>query len=119
MRTYRDLNGLVHEVNLEKMDYEGPGEMRVRLVDFMGDDASVVEAARVSVKSGLKGTEKDRKLIKYLAEHSHMTPFEHVVFKFHKVSPMYSSTRSETQDIFLQHVEQEIHESRYHFLFTG
>ncbi len=88
MRTYRDLNEHVHEVNLEKMDYEGPGEMRVRLVDFMGDDASVVEAARVSVKSGLKGTEKDRKLIKYLAEHSHMTPFEHVVFKFYIKCPL-------------------------------
>ena len=53
------------------------------LVDHMGDDLAVVNAARVSFgKASTELTERDVKLIQYLAEHKHMSPFRHVVFKF-------------------------------------
>lgn len=61
----------------------------VRLVDFMGGDNGVVAAARVSYGTGLKGEEKDKKLIAYLLRHQHMTPFEHSVFKFHVSCPIF------------------------------
>ena len=61
----------------------------VRLVDFMGGDMAVVEAARVSYGSGTKGEDKDRKLISYLLKNEHMTPFEHAVFKFHVSCPIF------------------------------
>lgn len=61
----------------------------VRLVDFMGGDDAVVAAARVSYGAGLKGEEKDKKLVGYLLRHQHMTPFEHSVFKFHVSCPIF------------------------------
>lgn len=61
----------------------------VRLVDFMGGDQSVVEAARVSYASGSKGEIADKKLIHYLLKHDHMTPFEQSVFKFHVSCPIF------------------------------
>ncbi len=61
----------------------------LRLVEFMGGDNAVVQAARVSYGKGLKGEEKDKKLIFYLMEHEHMTPFEHSVFKFHVKTPIF------------------------------
>ncbi len=55
----------------------------VTLVDHMGNDLSVVNAARVSFgKRKTELEEKDIKLIKYLASHKHMSPFRHVVFSF-------------------------------------
>lgn len=61
----------------------------VRLVEVMGRDAGVVEAARVSYAGTTKGEEKDRKLISYLLQHQHLTPFEHAVFKFHCKCPIF------------------------------
>lgn len=61
----------------------------VRLIEFMGGDRGVVQAARVSVGQGLKGEEKDRNLINYLIRNQHMTPFEHAVFKFHVKCPIF------------------------------
>ncbi len=61
----------------------------VRLVDFMGGDQGVVDAARVSYGGVSKGTEADKKLIAYLLKHSHLTPFEHAVFKFHVSAPIF------------------------------
>lgn len=61
----------------------------VRLVDFMGGDQGVVDAARVSYGGVSKGPEADKKLIAYLLKHSHMTPFEHSVFKFHVSAPIF------------------------------
>ncbi len=63
----------------------------LRLIEFMGGDEAVVEAARVSYGKGLKGEEKDKRLIFYLMEHEHMTPFEHSVFKFHVKCPIFVS----------------------------
>lgn len=52
-------------------------------------DEMVVEAARVSYGGGMKGEEKDRKLLHYLMEHEHGTPFEMVTFKFEVKCPMF------------------------------
>ncbi len=54
----------------------------VALVDYMGDDAAIVQAARVSYGRGTKSTRDDRGLIRYLLRHRHTTPFEMVEMKF-------------------------------------
>ncbi|MFN3196082.1 MAG: FAD-dependent thymidylate synthase [Chlorobiota bacterium] len=61
----------------------------VRLVDVMGDDSSIVQAARVSYGSGTKTVREDRGLIRYLMRHWHTTPFEMVEFKFHIKLPIF------------------------------
>lgn len=61
----------------------------LRLLATMGRDAGVVEAARVSYAGASKGEEKDRKLIAYLLQRRHWTPFEHAVFKFHVKCPIF------------------------------
>lgn len=48
----------------------------VQLVDYLGDDSSVIEAARMSTGKGFEGWEKDARLLEYLYAHGHMTPFE-------------------------------------------
>ena len=57
----------------------------VGLVDFMGDDDAIVQAARVSYGKGTKSVNEDEGLIRYLKRHWHTTPFEMVEFKFQKV----------------------------------
>jgi len=52
------------------------------LVDYMGNDAAIVQAARVSYGQGTKSVRDDRGLIRYLMRHRHTTPFEMVEFKF-------------------------------------
>ncbi len=61
----------------------------VRLVDFAGGDQRAVESARVSFGSVSKGEEKDKKLLEYLVEHEHFSPFEHSVFQFHIKCPIF------------------------------
>lgn len=61
----------------------------VRLVDVMGDDSSIVQAARVSYGKGTKQVNEDRGLIRYLLRHAHTTPFEMVEFKFHCKMPIF------------------------------
>jgi len=61
----------------------------VRLVDFMGTDQAVVQAARVSYGEGTKQIHEDRGLIRYLMRHQHTTPFEMVEFKFHCKMPIF------------------------------
>lgn len=65
--------------------------MRATLVDFMGNDDRVVDAARVSFKKGYKEfTEaQNHKLIKYLAEHKHYSPFGHCFASFHVKAPVF------------------------------
>lgn len=60
----------------------------VRLVDVMGNDTSIVQAARVSYGEGTKTPSDDETLIRYLIRHWHTTPFEMVEFKFHVRVPM-------------------------------
>lgn len=61
----------------------------VRLVDSMGSDAAIVQAARVSYGAGTKQVNEDRGLIRYLMRHAHSTPFEMVEFKFHVKLPIF------------------------------
>ncbi len=61
----------------------------IRLVDFMGGDNRVVSSARVSFGAVSKGEEQDKRLIKYLLEHAHHTPFEHCYFQFHICCPIF------------------------------
>jgi len=60
----------------------------VRVVDYMGDDASIVQAARVSYGKGTKKVSEDRGLIRYLLRHRHTTPFEMCEIKLHVRVPM-------------------------------
>lgn len=60
----------------------------VRYVDHMGNDSSVVQAARVSYGAGTKSVSDDSSLIRFLMRHRHTTPFEMVEFKFHVRVPM-------------------------------
>jgi thymidylate synthase (FAD) len=60
----------------------------VRVVDYMGDDAAVVQAARVSYGAGTKKVNEDRGLIRYLLRHAHTTPFEMCEIKLHVRAPM-------------------------------
>ncbi|MDD4003828.1 MAG: FAD-dependent thymidylate synthase [Elusimicrobiaceae bacterium] len=61
----------------------------VRLVDFMGGDNRVVASARVTFAGESKGDERDKKLIRYLLEHAHLSPFEHSVFQLHIKCPIF------------------------------
>ena len=54
----------------------------VRLVDSMGGDGAIVQAARVSYGKGTSKVSQDRGLIRYLMRHRHTTPFEMVEFKY-------------------------------------
>jgi thymidylate synthase (FAD) len=64
--------------------------MEVELIDKMGSDLSVVNAARVSFnKRKFAWEEKDEKLIKYLAEHNHWSPFAHATLQFRIKAPIY------------------------------
>src|SRR6202163_226971 len=60
----------------------------VRIVDYMGSDESIVQAARVSYGKGTKKVHEDRGLIRYLLRHRHTTPFEMCEIKFHVRVPM-------------------------------
>ena len=61
----------------------------IRVVDYMGDDASVVQAARVSYGKGTKKVSTDAGLIKYLMRHWHSTPFEMCEIKYHIKLPIF------------------------------
>ena len=61
----------------------------VRLVDYMGTDGAIVQAARVSYGKGTKKVSRDRELIRYLLGHQHTSPFEMVEFKFHVKLPIF------------------------------
>ncbi len=60
----------------------------IRVVDYMGSDASIVQAARVSYGVGTKRVHEDRSLIRYLMRHGHTTPFEMCELKLHVRVPM-------------------------------
>ena len=61
----------------------------VRVVDYMGDDAAVVQAARVSYGRGTRKALEDEGLIRYLMRHYHSTPFEMCEIKFHVKLPLF------------------------------
>ena len=61
----------------------------VRLVDYMGGDERIVQAARVSYGSGTKTVREDKGLINYLMRHRHTSPFEQVGLTFHAKMPIF------------------------------
>jgi thymidylate synthase (FAD) len=61
----------------------------IRVVDYMGDDAAVVQSARVSYGRGTKAANEDRGLIRYLMRHRHSTPFEMCEIKYHIKLPIF------------------------------
>jgi thymidylate synthase (FAD) len=61
----------------------------VRVIDYMGDDAAVVQAARVSYGRGTKKVSEDARLIRYLLRHRHTTPFEMCEIKYHVKLPIF------------------------------
>ncbi len=61
----------------------------VRLVDMMGDDSAIVQAARTSYGKGTKSKNEDKNLIRYLMRNKHTSPFEMVEFKFHIKLPIF------------------------------
>ena len=61
----------------------------VRVVDYMGDDGAIVQAARVSYGKGTRRLSEDRGLIRYLMRHSHTTPFEMAAIKLHIKLPIF------------------------------
>jgi thymidylate synthase (FAD) len=61
----------------------------VRLIDYMGDDAAVVQAARVSYGRGTRRVSEDAGLIRYLMRHRHSTPFEMCEIKYHVKLPLF------------------------------
>ena len=61
----------------------------IRVMDYMGDDGAVVQAARVSYGKGTKKVQEDRGLINYLMRHRHTTPFEMCEIKYHVKLPIF------------------------------
>ena len=61
----------------------------VRVIDYMGDDSAIVQAARVSYGAGTKHVSNDEGLIRYLMRHWHSTPFEMCEVKFHVKLPVF------------------------------
>ncbi len=77
---------------LEKILYEAIPVLDhgfVRVVDYMGDDTSIVQSARVSYGKGTKKVSTDEGLIKYLMRHWHSTPFEMCEIKYHVKLPIF------------------------------
>jgi thymidylate synthase (FAD) len=66
----------------------------VELIDSMGNDLRVVNAARVSfANESTEFGDKDKKLLKYLAKHHHSSPFEHITATFHIQAPLYAAVQ--------------------------
>lgn len=61
----------------------------VRLVDYLGGDERIVQAARVSYGAGTRTVREDRALIEYLLRNRHTSPFEQVIFTFHVKMPIF------------------------------
>ena len=61
----------------------------IRVIDYMGDDSAIVQAARVSYGRGTKRVQEDASLIRYLMRHRHSTPFEMCEIKFHVKLPIF------------------------------
>ncbi len=61
----------------------------VRVIDYMGDDGAIVQAARVSYGRGTKKVQEDAGLIRYLMRHRHTTPFEMCEIKYHVKLPIF------------------------------
>ena len=82
----------VSATELEKILYEAMPVLDhgfIRVIDYMGDDTSVVQSARVSYGKGTKKVSTDAGLIRYLMRHWHSTPFEMCEIKYHVKLPIF------------------------------
>ncbi len=85
--TYRAIAPALEEILYKALPVLDHGFVRV--IDYMGDDAAVVQAARVSYGRGTKKVSEDRGLINYLMRHRHTTPFEMCEIKYHVKLPIF------------------------------
>ena len=77
------------EENPLKKEFKVLDKGFVRLVDHLGDDARIVQAARCSYGEGTKSVREDKALIDYLVRHRHTSPLEMVEFVFHLKMPIF------------------------------
>ena len=92
LQTQKNITKRVTSPELEKILYEAMPVLDhgfVRVVDYMGDDTSIVPSARVSYGKGTKKVSTDIGLIKYLMRHRHSTPFEMCEIKYHIKLPIF------------------------------
>ena len=91
-QSQENLTKRVNSPELEKVLYEAIPILDhgfIRVVDYMGNDTSIVQAARVSYGKGTKKVNTDSGLIKYLMRHWHSTPFEMCEIKYHIKLPIF------------------------------
>ena len=91
-QSQKNVTKRVTSTELEKILYEAVPVLDhgfVRVVDYMGDDSSIVQSARVSYGKGTKKVSTDSGLIKYLMRHRHSTPFEMCEIKYHVKLPIF------------------------------
>ena len=91
-QSQKNVTKRVTSPELEKILYEAMPVLDhgfVRVVDYMGDDTSIVQSARVSYGKGTKKGSTDSGLIKYLMRHRHSTPFEMCEIKYHIKLPIF------------------------------
>src|SRR5215470_12354991 len=86
-RTRRATVPALEEILYEPMPVLDNGFIRV--VDYMGDDEAIVQAARVSYGRGTRKTSENQGLINYLMRHRHTTPFEMCEIKYHVKLPIF------------------------------
>ena len=92
----------------------------VRVIDYMGDDGAVVQAARVSYGRGTKKVSEDAGLIRYLMRHWHSTPFEMCEIKYHVKLPIFVARqwiRHRTANV--NEYQCPIFDSRQGILYSG
>ena len=92
LQSQKNVTKRVTSPELEKILYEVLPVLDhgfVRVIDYMGDDSSIVQSARVSYGKGTKKVSTDEGLIKYLMRHWHSTPFEMCEIKFHIKLPIF------------------------------
>ena len=91
-QSQKNITKRVTSPELEKVLYEAMPVLDhgfVRVVDYMGDDTSIVQSVRVSYGKGTKNVSTDSGLIKYLMRHRHSTPFEMCEIKYHIKLPIF------------------------------
>ena len=86
-QTKRVTSQAIEEILEKQFDVLDHGFIRV--VDYMGDDSAIVQAARVSYGKGTKKVSEDEGLIRYLMRHRHTTPLEMCEIKFHIKMPLF------------------------------
>ena len=92
LKSQKNLTKRVVAAELEKILFDAIPVLDhgfIRVIDYMGDDTSIVQAARVSYGKGTKQVSTDSGLIKYLMRHWHSTPFEMCEIKYHVKLPIF------------------------------